>query len=106
MDKKSCPFCGKPVSFSLDRCPFCREAIPTVRLGPNASSGSDDGRANIRRGLLWALLAGVIYYFAGGHSPLKLPIEVPAFVNVYLTPILFLGGASMALYGLFQKIRS
>src|SRR6188508_1336732 len=59
MDKKSCPFCGKPVSFSLDRCPFCREAIPTVRLGPNASSGSGDGRANIRRGLLWALLAGV-----------------------------------------------
>ena len=33
MDKKSCPFCGKPVSFGLDRCPFCREAIPTVRLG-------------------------------------------------------------------------
>ena len=105
MDKKSCPFCGKPVSVNLDRCPFCREAIPTVRLGASASSGSD-GRANIRRGLLWALLAGVIYYFAGGHSPLKLPIEVPGFVNVYLTPILFLGGAGMALYGLFQKIRS
>ena len=104
MDKKSCPFCGKPVSPSFDRCPFCREAIPTVRLGANAG-GSGDGRANIRRGLLWALLAGVIYYFAGGHSALKLPIEVPAFVNAYLTPILFLGGASMVLYGLVQKFR-
>jgi len=106
MDKKSCPFCGKPVAVSLDRCPFCREAIPTVRLDPNGTSGSSDGRANIRRGLLWALLAGVIYYFAGGHSPLKLPVEVPAFVNMYLTPILFLGGAAMTLYGLFQKLRS
>lgn len=106
MDKKSCPFCGKPVGASLDRCPFCREAIPAVRLEPISRSGSRDGRAHIRRGLLWALLAGVVYYFAGGHSPLKLPVEVPGFVNVYLTPILFLGGAAMVLYGLFQRIRS
>src|SRR5262245_27027226 len=105
MDKKSCPFCGKPVSVRLDRCPFCREAIPTVQVGAGAGSGSD-GRANMRRGLLWALLAGVIYYFAGGHSSYKLPVEVPSFVNVYLTPILFLGGAGMALYGVFQKMRS
>ena len=106
MDKKSCPFCGKPVSVSLDRCPFCREAIPTVRLDANAGGTPSGGRANIRRGLLWVLLAGVVYYFAGGHSSFKLPVEVPSFVNVYLTPILFLGGAAMVLYGLFQKIRS
>ena len=105
MDKRSCPFCGKPVSVSLDRCPFCREAITRVQVSsPGASSG--DGSANIRRGLLWALLAVVIYYFASGHSSLKLPVEVPSFVNVYLTPILFVGGVAMALYGLFQKIRS
>jgi len=103
MDTKSCPFCGKQVSVNLDRCPFCREAIPAVRVGARGSSG--DGSANIRRGLLWALLAGVIYYFAGGHSGLKLPVEVPSFVNMYLTPILFLGGAGLSLYGLFQKIR-
>ena len=105
MDKKSCPFCGKPVSVSLDRCPFCREAIPTVSMSAR-SEGSTNGSANIRRGLLWTLLAGVIYYFAGGHSGLKLPVEVPGFVNMYLTPILFLGGAAMALYGLFQKFRN
>jgi hypothetical protein len=52
------------------------------------------------------LLAGVIYYFAGGHSGLKLPVEVPGFVNMYLTPLLFLAGVGMALYGLFQQIRS
>lgn len=108
MDKKSCPFCGKPVSVNMDRCPFCREAIPAARLGTGARGGGGygDGDANIRRGLLWALLAGVIYYFAAGHSGLKLPVEVPEFVNVYLTPILFLGGVGMALYGLFQKMRA
>src|SRR5262249_28650656 len=105
MDKKSCPFCGKQVSVNLDRCPFCREAITRVHVGSRGAS-SGGGSANLRRGLLWALLAGVIYYFASGNSPLKLPIEVPAFVNVYLTPVLFLGGVAMALYGLFQKIRS
>ena len=106
MDKKSCPFCGKPVSFNLERCPFCREAIPSVHMSGDARGGGGDGRANIRRGLLWALLAGVIYYFAGGHSGLKLPMEIPGFVNQYLTPILFLGGAGLALYGLFQKMRA
>jgi hypothetical protein len=107
MDKKSCPFCGKPVSVNMERCPFCREAIPSVRVGADARRGDGgDGRANIRRGLLWALLAGVIYYFAGGHSGLKLPLEIPEFVNMYLTPILFLGGVGMALYGLFQKMRA
>jgi hypothetical protein len=105
MDKKNCPFCGKPVAVTLDRCPFCREAIPRVQVSTRGS-GSGDGRANIRRGLLWALLAGVIYYFAGSHSEFKLPVEIPGFVNIYLTPILFLGGAGMVLYGLFQKIRS
>lgn len=105
MDKKSCPFCGKPVGIALDRCPFCREAIPSVQVSA-ASGGSGDGSVNLRRGLLWALLAGVIYYFAGGHSGFKLPVDVPDFVNVYLTPLLFLSGVAMALYGLFQKIRS
>lgn len=104
MDKRKCPFCGKPVVARLDRCPHCREAIPSVQVSAHRG-GSADGRANIRRGLLWALLAGVIYYFASGHSALKLPVEVPAFVNMYLTPLLFLAGAGMALYGLFQKIR-
>lgn len=104
MDKKSCPYCGKPISANLERCPFCREAVQRVSVG--ARSGPGDGAANIRRGLLWALLAGVIYYFAGGHSGFKLPVEVPEFVNMYLTPFLFLGGAGMALYGLFQKMRS
>jgi hypothetical protein len=103
MDKRTCPFCGKPVASSVNRCPHCREAIPAV---VTRSRGSAEGGANMRRGLLWAVLAGVIYYFAGGHSGMKLPFEVPDFVNQFLTPLMFLAGAAMALYGLFQSLRS
>jgi len=108
MEKRNCPFCGKAVGSTLERCPFCRESIPAVRPGTRMGSAGSSGnaRANIRRGLLWALLAGVIYYFAGGHSGLNLPVQIPGFVNMYLTPILFLGGAGMALYGLFQKLKN
>ena len=105
MEKRTCPFCGKPVNVTLNRCPFCREALPAVSVGASQRAESTQGRANIRRGLLWALLAGVIHYFAGGHSGLNLPVEIPSFVTQYLTPLLFLAGVAMALYGLFQKMR-
>jgi hypothetical protein len=54
---------------------------------------------------LWALLAGVFYYFAGGHSPLTLPFAVPSFVNQLLVPLMFLAGVAMALYGLVLRMR-
>lgn len=107
MAKRSCPFCGKSVDERLNRCPYCREAmpaVPSVTPGPRGGDSSQ-GRMYIRRGLLWALLAGVIYYFAGGHSGLKLPVDVPSFVNEYLTPLLFLAGAGMAVYGLFLRMK-
>jgi hypothetical protein len=88
----------------LTQCPFCREAVPQVQLtrraGPN-------GRQQMRRGLLYMLLAAVIYYFAGGYSaPLWRPVEVLPVVTKYLLPLLFLGGLSLALYGLFLRIKS
>jgi hypothetical protein len=104
MDKRTCPFCGKPVIASLNRCPHCREAMPAVTV--TRGRGSAESSGNIRRGLLWAVLAGVIYYFAGGHSGLKLPFDVPNFVNQFLTPLMFVAGAAMALYGVFQNLRS
>ena len=52
------------------------------------------------------LLAGVIYYFAGGYSGFKIPIQLPPLVNAYLAPVVFLGGAGMTLYGLFKRLRS
>jgi len=106
IEKRNCPFCGKPVSPTLNRCPFCREAIPAVPVTSGSRGDSGAGRSNIRRGLLWALLAGVIHYFATGRSGFTLPFEVPGFVTLYLTPLLFLSGVAMALYGLFQKARA
>ena len=53
------------------------------------------------------LLAGVIYYFAAGYAkPLEIPIAIqPAVVN-YLSPLLFLGGLGLTLYGLILKAKS
>jgi hypothetical protein len=60
----------------------------------------------IRRGLLYMLLAGVIHYFAAGYSGVALPVAVPSMVTHYLTPILFLCGLSLGLYGVYLRARS
>ncbi len=105
-DKRRCVFCGKHIAAHLTQCPFCREAVPQVQLsrrtGPN-------GRYQIRRGLLYMLLAGVIFYFAAGYgSPFRLPLPAPALpiVTQYLTPLFFLGGLGLTIYGLFLRFRS
>ena len=106
MQERICPFCGKPIGASLARCPYCREAIPSAVASSGFRKAVTEGRSNIRRGLLWALLAAVIYYFAGGHSSLTLPFTVPGFVTQYLVPLLFLAGVAMALYGAYQRLQS
>ena len=104
MQMRQCAFCGKRIAGHLNQCPFCREMQPEVRL-PRASSGV--GGHQIRRGLLYMLLAGVIYYFAAGYAkPLEIPVAIqPAVVN-YLCPLLFLGGLGLTLYGLILKARA
>lgn len=106
MGMRQCAFCGKPIAGHLNQCPFCREMqpqMPRVRL----SSSSSAGGQKIRRGLLYMLLAGVIYYFAAGYAkPLEIPIAIqPAVVN-YLSPLVFLGGLGLTLYGLILKVKS
>jgi len=64
------------------------------------------GSTQIRRGLLYMLLAGVIAYFAGGYSPLKIPIAVLPVVSAYLSPLLFLSGLGLAIYGYFRQHRT
>ena len=104
MQMRQCAFCGKRIAAHLNQCPFCREMVPQVHLS-RASSGA--GRTQIRRGLLYMLLAGVIYYFGAGYAkPLEVPIAIqPAVVN-YLAPLLFLGGLGLTLYGLVLKAKS
>jgi len=81
----------------VSQCTHCREQLPPATR-PN-STPSSSGDADIRRGLLYMLLAAVIGYFAGGYSPLKIPIAaVPAVTN-YLSPLLFLSGLALAARG-------
>ena len=104
-DKRRCVFCGKHIAGHLTQCPFCREAIPQVQLSPRTGP---DGRHQIRRGLLYMLLAGVIHYFAAGYAdPIKIPLPAPILplVTQYGTPLLFLGGLGLAFYGVLLRIR-
>lgn len=103
---KSCVFCGKAMPAHLAQCPHCREMAPEVRLSPRATQQS--GAVQVRQGLLCMLLAVVIHYFAGGYSPMHLPI--PATINPaitsYLTSLLFLSGAGLGIYGLYLRVRT
>jgi hypothetical protein len=90
----------------LRQCPFCREAVPQVQLSRRTGP---DGRRQIRRGLLYMLLGGVIHFFAAGYgAPFQIPLPVPVLplVTQYLTPLIFLGGLGLTLYGLFLRMRS
>ncbi len=100
---RPCSYCGKPVPMRMNRCPYCREAVPDVRLSSRAGK---DGRREVRRGLIYMLLGAVIHYFAGGYSALNLPYPLNPLVTTYLSPVVFLGGLGMCLYGVFLRIRS
>jgi len=78
--------------------------VPQVRLSRSSTSS---GRQPIRRGLLYMLLAGVIYYFAAGYAkPYTVPVAVQPVIVNYLAPLLFLGGLGLTLYGLFLRSRT
>src|ERR1700694_5927283 len=98
-DTRRCVFCGKSMAVQLAQCPFCREAVPQVQLSRRRGP---DGRHQIRRGLLYMLLAG------GYGAPLQIPLPAPVlpFVTQYLTPLIFLAGLGLTLYGLFLRIKS
>jgi hypothetical protein len=103
-ETRRCVYCGKAMAVHLTQCPFCREAVPQVQLSRRRGP---DGRQQIRRGLLFMLLAAVIYYFAGGYgAPLRMPIEIVPAVTNYLLPLLFLSGLGLSVYGLFLRAKS
>ena len=87
----------------MKHCPFCREAVPEVRLSARVGK---DGHREVRRGLMYMLLGAVIYYFSGGYSALGLPYPLNPFVTTYLAPVVFLGGLGLCIYGFFLKLRS
>jgi len=50
------------------------------------------------------LLAAVIHYFAAGHSAMDVPFPIAPVVTVYLSPLLFLSGLGLTLYGFYSRI--
>ena len=68
-------------------------------------SGSE-GRREIRRGLLYMLLAAVILYVAGGYGQFRLPVTILPAVTSYLAPLLFFGGLGLSSYGFILRVRS
>ena len=100
--KRQCPYCGATISRSLTDCPVCHEHIPAIaetRMAPVTKPWQ------IRRGLLYILLAGVIQYFAGGYSGLHLPFSINPLITNYLAPILLMSGLGLFLYGLYLRRR-
>src|ERR1700674_3127918 len=103
-ETRRCVYCGKSMAARMAQCPFCREMVPQVQLSRRSGA---DGRKQMRRGLLYMLLAAVIYYFAGGYgAPLRLPLQIVPAVTNYLLPLICLGGLGLAIYGLFLRIKS
>jgi hypothetical protein len=103
LQTRPCVFCGKSMLANLSRCPHCREDVPRVQLSSRPRTG---GQAQIRRGLLYMLLAGVIQYFAGGYSSFTVPVGVPPIVTTYLAPVVFLSGLGLLIYGLYLRAKS
>lgn len=106
MVTRECPFCGKGVPVKLVQCSHCRETLPEMPRVRNGSSSGNNGSGQIRRGLLFMLLAAVIGYFAGGYSSLKLPIPILPALSSYLAPLLFLSGLGLTVHGYYLYHKS
>jgi hypothetical protein len=101
MKIRECPFCGKRVAAQAKQCAFCRETLPEARRVKTVETS--DGGGEIRRGLLFMMLAALIGYFAGGYSSLKVPVPVLPMLNSYVTPLLFLSGLGLSARGFYLK---
>ena len=102
---RPCVFCGMSMSTHQTRCPHCREDVPQVRVA-SAARARTGGREQVRRGLLYMLLAGVVQYFAGGYSGLTPPVAIPDVVTTYLAPAVFLSGLGLLIYGFYLRAKS
>ena len=98
---RQCGYCGKYAAATRTECPHCHELFPEL---PATSRRRTQSGGEIRRGVLYMILAGVIHYFAGGYSHLDLPIPVSTIVPLYLTPLLFFGGLGFVVYGLLRRL--
>jgi hypothetical protein len=105
MGKRQCSFCGAFNPDTAQICSNCRESLVAASHAPSHGGFSPESLAQIRRGVLYILLAAVLYYFFGGHSGIEMPVQISPIVNTYLVPFMFLCGAGLILLGLFRGMR-
>ena len=78
------------------------DGLPRVRES-RQQDNSEESSGMVRRGLLYMLLAAVLYYFAGGYNPMEFPLNViPPVLDIFL-PLLFLGGLGMVLLAVIRR---
>jgi ABC-type thiamin/hydroxymethylpyrimidine transport system permease subunit len=100
---RQCPYCGIKVAEERTECLHCHAVLPSIQLTHRHDSNAG---TEIRRGLLYVLLAAVINYFAGGYSAMQVPFPIQPIVTTYLSPVLFLGGLGLTLHGFYQQRKS
>jgi hypothetical protein len=100
MNMRQCPYCGIKVAETRTECLHCHAVLPEIQVTQrrDVHAGSE-----IRKGLLYVLLAAVIKYFAGGYSAMQVPFPIQPIVTTYLSPVLFLGGLGLTLHGYFLQ---
>jgi hypothetical protein len=103
MGDRQCVNCGKIIADTFDQCPFCREPLPTLPVLHTAAAPAGQ---QIRRGLLWMLLAAVLYYFAAGYSAYQIPLPFARWLTAWVLPLLFLSGFGMVFLGVYRRITS
>lgn len=99
MTLRQCPFCGKPVGQAATHCASCQAELPAIRQ--RVGSSNEASRRLIRRGMLWMLLAGVLYYFAAGYGALEFPVAIAPMLTGWVLPLLFLAGLGLLAYGVY-----
>ena len=104
MGRRQCPFCGKFTMEESTQCPFCREPLTAK---PVISGHKAEGaQRQIRRGLVYMLLAVVVRYLVGGYSPMQFPLTIIPEVTQFLIPFLFLCGIGLVLFGIYRRFIS
>ena len=75
-------------------------ALPPMRH-PEVVEKKDEPR----RGLLYALMSSVLYFFLGGYSAWAVLFEVSPLIQDVFAPLVFVAGISLAGYSTVQAIR-
>lgn len=103
MARKQCSFCGEFAPENAAICPRCREPFTVVVA--HGSLESVGAKAQMRRGVLYVILAATLYYvLSSGYLGFDLPFNAIAILTGYLLPFLALCGAGLIVLSVFRRL--